>query len=335
MAAAPDAPKPDGAGALPVSAIIVVNIVSSVALVALNKVLFKTLGFPFVTLLSAAHFFAGFGFLWLASTARFGLFARGAAPEARARVWGLAATGAASIVLSNYSLMLNALGTAQIFKAAVLPVVVVLVLCQDAARAPTPLEGAATLLVVTGSVLSVAGDVTATAVGTAAGLVAVVVTAQFQLWQGSLQKRLGFSAIQLMYAAALPQGVLTLAASVLLETDFKARAAPHGRAGAAPGALDMWTFPFTAVQLVVVLATCTTAIALNWSAFSIIGRTSAVTMQVTTQVKAVFIFAIDFFLFPRPVTAQQLLGNTVCVAGALWYGLLKTSAPPPPATTTK
>lgn len=328
MAAPPaDLAKGSASGALPVPAIIAINVASSVALVALNKVLFKTLGFPFVTLLSAAHFFAGFAFLWLASSPRFALFARAAGIDG-GRVWALAVAGAGSIVLSNYSLLLNTLGTAQIFKAAVLPVVVVLVLCQDAARAPTLREGAATLLVVAGSVLSVAGDVTATATGMAAGLVAVAITAQFQLWQSAFQKRLGVSAIQLMFASALPQGALTLAASLFLETDFNARFA-----GERLSRVDVWTFPFTPLQVVVVLATSFTAIALNWSAFSILGRTSAVTMQVTTQAKAVFIFALDFVLFPRPVTAQQLLGNAVCIAGALWYGLLKSSAPAPQPTT--
>jgi hypothetical protein len=346
---ASDGPK-SGSSPLPVSLIIVANVLSSVALVALNKILFRTLGWPFVTLLSAAHFFSGYFFLALGSSPRFSLFQRPPASTPMSRVYALAAAGALSIVLNNYSLQLNTLGTAQIFKAAVLPVVVVFTLCQDRSRAPTLAEGLAVSLVVAGSGLSVSGDLTATAPGMLVGLLAVVITAQYQLWQGALQKRLGLSAIQLMYVSQLPQGALTLAASLFLETDWNWRLLGEKRSD-----VDVWTFRFTTLQLVFAAATCFSAILLNWSTFSILGRTSAVTMQVggggaradgdriqqpftsplfrpappqiTTQAKAVIIFTIDYVLFPRPVSVQQMLGNAVCILGALYYGILKSAAP--------
>ncbi len=349
---ASDGPK-SGSSPLPVSLIIVANVLSSVALVALNKILFRTLGWPFVTLLSAAHFFSGYFFLALGSSPRFSLFQRPPTSTPMSRVYALAAAGALSIVLNNYSLQLNTLGTAQIFKAAVLPVVVVFTLCQDRSRAPTLAEGLAVSLVVAGSGLSVSGDLTATAPGMLVGLLAVVITAQYQLWQGALQKRLGLAAIQLMYVSQLPQGALTLAASLFLETDWNWRLLGEKRSD-----VDVWTFRFTTLQLVFAVATCFSAILLNWSTFSILGRTSAVTMQVggggaqgaarerrqnptaltslllrhappqiTTQAKAVIIFTIDYVLFPRPVSVQQMLGNAVCILGALYYGILKSAAP--------
>ena len=363
-----DSPKA-GALQLSVTLIIIANVISSVALVALNKVLFRTLGWPFVTLLSAAHFFSGYFFLELASSSRFNLFQRPPGSTPMSRVYLLATAGALSIVLNNYSLQLNTLGTAQIFKAAVLPVVVVFTLCQDHSRSPNFLEGFAVSLVVTGSCLSVSGDLTVTAPGMFVGLLAVVITAQYQLWQGALQKRLGLSAIQLMYLSQLPQGILTLAASLFLETDWNWRLLGERRSD-----VDIWTFHFTTMQLVFAIATCFSAILLNWSAFSILGRTSAVTMQVrdegrglgsrlnstqlspppgppppprrpapppqnhtpvslhpaqiTTQAKAVIIFTIDYVLFPRPVSMQQIIGNAVCIVGALYYGILKSAAPP-------
>jgi solute carrier family 35 protein E3 len=313
-----------------VPTIIAINVLSSVLLVALNKVLFRTLLFPFVTLLSAAHFLAGWVFLTVASSPRFGLFQRAFVSDAP-RVWKLAAAGALSIVLSNYSLSFNSLGTAQIFKAAVLPAVMVLVLIQDYSRAPTRPEAFSALLVVCGSCLSVVADVSSTPIGMAVGLSAVVMTAQFQLWQGAYQQKLGMSAIQLMHASSLPQGIITLIASVFLEIDWQF----HAFGGPRRNVADLVTFRFSALQLVVVLATVFLATALNWSAFAIIGKTSAVTMQVTTQVKAVFIFAIDYVIFPRPLVWQQILGNAVCIGGALRYGLEKArgAGASAPATT--
>ena len=304
---------------LGVTAIIAINVVASVLLVALNKVLFKTLQFPFVTLLSAMHFLAGWVFLSVASSPRFGLFKRAVVTDVP-RVWAIAACGALSIVLSNYSLSYNSLGTAQIFKAAVLPAVMLLTLIQDFSRAPSRIETSAALLVVCGSCLSVVADVSSSNMGMIMGLSAVAMTAQYQLWQGSYQKILLMSPIQLMHASALPQGIISLTASLLLETDWRHHFMGQPRIA---GVVDIFTFRFTAIQLVVVLATVFLACALNWSSFAIIGKTSAVTMQVATQVKAVFIFSIDYLIFPRPLVFQQLLGNAVCISGALWYGLEK------------
>jgi solute carrier family 35 protein E3 len=304
---------------LGVPATMAINVFASVLLVALNKILFRTLQFPFVTLLSAAHFLTGWLFLTVISSPRFGLFKRAIVTDA-VRVWKIAAAGALSIVLSNYSLSFNSLGTAQIFKAAVLPAVIILTVIQDFSRSPSRIEAAAAMLVVCGSCLSVVSDVSTSNIGLTMGLSAVAMTAQYQLWQGVYQKRLGMTPIQLMHASALPQGILTLTASIMLETDWRHHLFREHLSGAA----DIFTFHFTALQIVVVLATVFLAAALNWSAFAIIGKTSAVTMQVATQVKAVFIFVIDYIIFPRPIVLQQLLGNIVCIGGALWYGMEKT-----------
>ena len=314
---------------LGVPATMAINVFASVLLVALNKILFRTLQFPFVTLLSAAHFLTGWLFLTVMSSPRFGLFKRAVITDA-VRVWKIAAAGALSIVLSNYSLSFNSLGTAQIFKAAVLPAVIILTLIQDFSRSPSRIEAAAAMLVVGGSCLSVVSDVSTSNVGLTMGLSAVAMTAQYQLWQGVYQKRLGMTPIQLMHASALPQGILTLTASIMLETDWRHHLFGEHLSGSA----DIFTFRFTALQIAVVLATVFLAAALNWSAFAIIGKTSAVTMQVATQVKAVFIFVIDYFIFPRPIVLQQILGNVVCIGGALWYGMEKTRVIPAPIPST-
>jgi hypothetical protein len=73
-----------------------------------------------VTLLSSFHFFLGSAFFTLAELPRFGLFKAAERPDPW-RLWALDAAGAFSIVMNNYSLRLNSLGSAQIFKAAVLP----------------------------------------------------------------------------------------------------------------------------------------------------------------------------------------------------------------------
>jgi hypothetical protein len=59
------------AAAMPVSAVIILNIFSSSLLIALNKVLFASLRFPFVTILTAVHFFVSGFVLDIASALGF------------------------------------------------------------------------------------------------------------------------------------------------------------------------------------------------------------------------------------------------------------------------
>ena len=336
-----------GLGELSVPVLMAINIFVSVGLVASNKILFQTLSFPFVTFLSSLHFFSGFAFLTLASSPRFGMFkAPEKAPEAY-KLWVLAAAGAFSIVLNNYSLHFNSLGSAQIFKAAVLPASMVLPLVQGALdQVPSAREALAAAVVVLGSCMGVVADVTTTWAGAAVGVLAVLSTAQYQLWSSSFQKAMGLNGTQLLHASSAPQGMLTLAASLLIEGHLVARlglaaagggahdaAAPgsHAHAAAAP---DLFTFRYTTMHIAMSLATCCLAVALNWSVFSILGKTNAVSMQVLTQAKSVILITLDFLLFPKPPMAPEkafffVLGGATCVSGAIWYAYIKSAAAKP------
>jgi hypothetical protein len=320
-----------------------VNLFVSVGLVATNKVLFQTLAFPFVTFLSALHFFSGFAFLALASSPRFEMFKLPEkAPEAY-KLWVLAAAGAGSIVLNNYSLHFNSLGSAQIFKAAVLPASMVLPLLQGVLdQAPTYREAMAASVVVVGSCMGVVADVSTTWVGALIGVCAVLSTAQYQLWTSSFQKNMGLNPTQLLHASSLPQGIMTLAASLLIESHlltrlaggFGAADAAAPGAGASHAAADLFSYRFTSIHVGVCLATCVLAVALNWSVFSILGKTNAVSMQVLTQAKSVILIALDFMLFPKKAMAADklfffCLGGATCVGGAIWYAVIKSQGQKP------
>ena len=336
-----------GLGELSVPVLMAINIFVSVGLVASNKILFQTLSFPFVTFLSSLHFFSGFAFLTLASSPRFGMFkAPEKAPEAY-KLWVLAAAGAFSIVLNNYSLHFNSLGSAQIFKAAVLPASMVLPLVQGALdQVPSAREALAAAVVVLGSCMGVVADVTTTWAGAAVGVLAVLSTAQYQLWSSSFQKAMGLSGTQLLHASSAPQGMLTLAASLLIEGHLVARlglaaggggahdAAAAGAAHGGSSAPDLFSFRFTTMHVAMSLATCVLAVALNWSVFSILGKTNAVSMQVLTQAKSVILITLDFLLFPKPPMAPEkafffVLGGATCVSGAIWYAYIKSAAAKP------
>jgi len=311
--------------------LIATNIGVSVGLVAANKILFQTLSFPFVTLLSAAHFLSGFCFLSLASSPRFGLFKTPDVPPNPYKLWILAAAGAFSIVMNNYSLQVNSLGSAQIFKAAVLPAAMLLPLLQGAVdQIPTMNETAAAIVVIIGSCMSIVSDVSTTFLGVIVGLTAVVTTAQFQMWSSTFQKSMNVNGTQLLHASSLPQGTLTLLASLLLETHLFLKLG--GGVSPTPSYKpDLFTYPFTYMQVGVCLSTCVLAVALNWSSFSILGKTNGVTMQVTTQAKTVILIIIDFLIFPKPPmefwkSVSFFIGSSTCIGGAIWYAYIKNKA---------
>lgn len=78
----------------------------------------------------------------------------------------------------------------------------------------------AAVLISLGTAVATVTDVNLTLLGTAIGLIAVVATAQSQIYQGRIQAEQKVSSTQAMFAISLPQAVLTLAASILVETTW-------------------------------------------------------------------------------------------------------------------
>jgi hypothetical protein len=251
-----------------------------------NKILVEHFGFKFVLLLTSLHFFTGYLFLRFASSERCKLFTRVEAPWRP--IVQLSVAGAGSIALLNYSLRLNSIGTYQIMKVAILPVTMALTALQGIAQPSGPEMGAAAL-VIAGTLVCTASDVWVTLLGVLVGVAGVVSTAQYQIWQGSVQKDHGLTSTQALYLMSPPQGALALAASVLMETNWprvygKAAAIARGvpvmeAAGedgsavvdvAASGAADdIWHHPYSATELLALLATCVFAVGLNYSTIAI------------------------------------------------------------------
>lgn len=78
----------------------------------------------------------------------------------------------------------------------------------------------AAVLISLGTAVATVTDVNLTLAGTAIGLIAVVATAQSQIYQGRIQAEQKVTSTQAMYAISLPQAVLTLAASIIVETTW-------------------------------------------------------------------------------------------------------------------
>jgi hypothetical protein len=223
-----------------VGLLVLMNVVASVSLVGVNKLLVVGFNFRHVLLLSGLHFGVGWAALQGASSADLPASAR--LFERKVPAWRLvlpsAAAGALSIVLMNYSLRTNSLGSYQMLKVAVLPATIALAAVQGTAVSTADVGAAA--LVSAGTAVATVTDVDLSAAGSAVGLAAVAATAQYQVACGRVQTDFGLSSAQALHALSAPQAVLTLVAALLLETDWTARlaAARGGGAMLRGGALE-------------------------------------------------------------------------------------------------
>ena len=97
---------------------------------------------------------------------------------------------------------------------------------------------------------------------------------------------------------------------------------------------DIWSHPYTGLELLTILLTCACAVALNYSTIAVIGKTSAVTMQFVNQVKTVLTISMGFLLFPKPTTPGRVaalgVGLVLVFSGVALYTKLKYAPPPPP-----
>lgn len=349
----------------PVLLLILVNVCASTLLVAVNKYLVLSYGFRHVLLLSGLHFFVGWvlmAALSSPSTPSMRLFERKVVPLMAALP--AAVTGMGSIVLMNYSLRTNSLGSYQMIKVAVLPATIILAALQGVRVGAV--DVATAVLVSLGTAVSTVTDVDLTLAGTAVGLAAVVATAQYQVAQGAIQTQAELSSPQAMLAISPPQALLSLAASMLLETAWAERLgyANGGARAASPaelarlraaGALrtvgsgggawdasgavsvaaraptdDVWRHPYTLLEIGLILVTCACAAALNYSGIALIGKINPIAFQFVNQTKTVIIVAVGFLVFAEAADATRVasvaFGLFCVISGIGWYTYHKQTA---------
>eukprot|EP00802_Teleaulax_amphioxeia_P022061 Tamp_22473.p1 GENE.Tamp_22473~~Tamp_22473.p1 ORF type:complete len:344 (+),score=55.33 Tamp_22473:46-1077(+) len=283
------------------------NVILSVSLVTVNKIIMKSYGFNFVLVLSACHFVATG--IFLECITRFGWF--GATPKRMPPRdnWITAAVGAFGIVFMNLSLQTNSISFYQITKLCIIPTVLLVDFVREGKTQTVRVYLSLSLLLLGVGVATVT-DVEASLKGMGIALIAVVSTAQFQIWQGSKQKQHGLSAIQATHSVAMPQAVVTILAAVPLERDIMTHRFDNN---------------YTDVALIAL--TCLIAMVMNVTSFGLIGKTSATTFQVVGHAKTCLIIASGFIFYPPPyfsmTEVKNLLGICIAIVGMILYGHIK------------
>jgi len=303
------------------------NVASSVAIVLVNKKVFAG-GFHFPCTLSFFHFC--FTVVFYKLMAACALFEVPNPDLSQFEKFKVGFVGVASIGFMNVSLALNSVGFYQVTKLTIVPVTLVIsYMCYGESTSNKIKLSLAILLAGVG--IATVSDVELRPLGLVFGIMAVLSTAVFQIWQGTKQKEHKVNGTQLQHSVAIWQTLQALAAAAVFESVCYTPP-PVGACDSATAfimeAMDPISGTAKMQTLWLVLVTCFLALAVNWCSFGLIGRTGPITFQVVGHAKTCLVLAGGFVLFPNPnMTESQMMHNIACVSvamvGVILYGHIK------------
>jgi len=94
----------------------------------------------------------------------------------------------------------------------------------------------------------------------------------------------------------------------------------------APALLDVMQYGTVRYSWLIFFSNATVAFSLNLSVFLLIGRTSALTMNVAGVIKDWLLIGLSTALFKSPVTTLNLFGYLIAFTGVCWYNYAKANA---------
>ena len=282
------------------------SVASSVSIVIVNKYLISTLGYRYVTFLTALHMLVTVGALRVA--ARSGWLE----PKSieRGALLRFSILNGVSIGFLNLSLGFNSVGFYQMTKLAIIPCTVAIQTVFYAKQFSGRVKAALGVLL-GGVAVATVTDLELNTVGSVMSVCAVVTTCVSQIWTNTMQKTYGVSSTQLLHAAS-PYMALTLGVfSVPLD-------------GFLVGGSPLYYEYSTAVVFVAAM-TCAIAVAVNFSTFLVIGKCDAVTYQVLGHLKTMLVLMFGFFALDNPVVAKNIMGIMIALFGMVAYGVAENA----------
>ncbi|XP_065178547.1 solute carrier family 35 member E3-like [Sycon ciliatum] len=277
---------------------LLVNLMSSICIVVLNKWLYTYHHFPNITL-TALHFVMTW--LGLVGCAAAGLF-----KPTKLRIMSvvpLAMSFCGFVVFTNLSLESNTVGTYQLMKAMTTPCIVVIHTYFYNKRYSVPVL--LTLIPITlGVVCNSYYDVRFNVWGTAYATIGVLVTSVYQVWVGTKQTELEASSMQLLFYQA-PISACMLSVVVFLQEP----------PWSSTGLFSILTLRVSAL----VLLSGVVAFSVNLSIFWIIGKTSPVTYNMVGHTKFCITVLSGTLIFHDPISLNQAVGMFLTFSGVLTY----------------
>ncbi|CAF3947632.1 unnamed protein product [Adineta steineri] len=239
-----------------------------------------------------------------------GLFTRSRLPWRPSMLMAIACS--LSVALTNMSLKLNSVGFYQLCKLLGIPWLVFIqaILYKIHTSYAVKLS---LFIILLGMALATLTDVQFNIVGTIVGLIGVMITTQFQIWQGKNQKDYKLNPLQINYAQSLPTFLACAFLALLVEFSGFHQ--------------DMcilshnWSLlEIKWIALSAILAACA-----NLTCYGLIGETSAITFQVTGHAKTALILISGYLLTRERVqiSSTNVIGVLTCLGGSIIYGVIR------------
>lgn len=293
-----------GAAVVRIILSLLLNIVSSVGVIFINKALvFDSAGFHFGTTLTIIHFIVTF--LGCVMFAKLDFFAVKKLPISKVLSISMAFCG--YVVFNNLSLLTNSVSVYQTSKILCTPVIVLIEYLNGKG------ESTATMLalcpVCIGVFVTVYTDSNLNFVGTFWAALAIVANSFYTIWGKTKQVELNVSPMQILtYQAPLSASMLLFAIPL-------------------DGVGDLMDYRFSSFSFWAIGLSCVFAFGVNFSFFLFVGQTSPLTMNVVGYLKTCLVFLGGFLLAKTQATPQNLAGIVTTMLGLALY--MKSKMPPP------
>lgn len=284
------------------------NMVSSVAIVFVNKSVFRDHGFNFPVTLTFAHSAATWAGMEILSVS--GFFVSKASNENRRQTLIISASFVGFVVLTNLSLQLNSVGFYQVAKILTTPAVVFIQIMFYAKEFHANIKFSL-IPVCLGVMLATAGEIEISVVGTIVAFSGTLVTSIYQIVAGTKQKVLGLSSMQLIHVHSPWSTGLLFACIPMLEST--------GIMVPAPDSSTLLGYTYTRSGMYTLTLSTVLGFFVNWSTFLIIGATSPLTYNIVGHCKTVLIVAGGCIFLGESVNVTKIVGVFIAVCGIMWY----------------
>ncbi|KAK9806341.1 hypothetical protein WJX72_010712 [[Myrmecia] bisecta] len=291
------------------------NVLSSVFIIFVNKVLMQKTGygFKYATTLCALHYLVCSIAIW--ATQAFGGAKKVSLPPKDLLLF--TATANMSIVTLNLSLMINSVGFYQIAKLLIIPFVC-LVERFWLGRVFTSRIICSVCVVIVGVAVVTVTDLNLekNPMGLLVAGLSVVSSGMQQIFCRTMQQKHHLSSHELLSNTAPAQGWSLLVLGPFLDRYVS----------------SSWVFQYdwNVPALFILAMSCSCAVLVNVSQFACLGRFSAVSFQVLGHSKTVLVLLGGWLFLGDRVTGKQLGGMCLAVAGMVMYGMASSGAQPAP-----
>eukprot|EP00270_Netrium_digitus_P007769 TRINITY_DN2281_c0_g2_i2.p1 TRINITY_DN2281_c0_g2~~TRINITY_DN2281_c0_g2_i2.p1 ORF type:complete len:327 (-),score=46.98 TRINITY_DN2281_c0_g2_i2:355-1335(-) len=280
------------------------SVVSSVSIVICNKALMSSYHFNYGTTLTSWHLIVTFLSLHFARSLR--LFEHKAVDLRTVIGFGL--LNGSSIGFLNLCLGFNSVGFYQMTKLAIIPFTVLLQTVFLGMKFSGQVQLSLIILLV-GVGIATVTDLELNFVGSVLSIFALVTTCVGQILTNTIQKTHRISSTQLLYQSAPYQAAILLVSGPFVDYYLTGT--------------NVFSFQYDVPVTFFIVLSCLIAVAVNFSTFMVIGKTSPVTYQVLGHLKTCLVLANGYLLLRNPFSWRNLLGILVAMAGMVSYSYVQ------------